>query len=106
MCIAGEEPLVIARGGFSGLYPDSSEPAYTLAQMISLPGSAVYCDLQLTKDNFAVCSASLLLDNSTTAAVSFPKGQQTYNVNGKDVTGWFALDYQLEQLQKDVACKS
>ncbi|CAH2070823.1 unnamed protein product [Thlaspi arvense] len=46
--LSGETPLVIARGGFSGLFPDSSLDAYNFAKLTSVPGYVLWCDVQLT----------------------------------------------------------
>uniref|UniRef100_A0A803N884 glycerophosphodiester phosphodiesterase n=1 Tax=Chenopodium quinoa TaxID=63459 RepID=A0A803N884_CHEQI len=98
LTITGKQPAVIARGGFSGLFPDSSRYAYDFVSQVSLPDSIYYCDLQLTKDGVGFCQTALNLDNSTNIANLFPKGQKTYNVNGKDIRGWFAIDYFADQL--------
>ncbi|KMT03575.1 hypothetical protein BVRB_8g192510 [Beta vulgaris subsp. vulgaris] len=98
LTLNGERPAVIARGGFSGLFPDSSRFAYDFVGQVSLPDSILYCDLQLTKDGVGFCQSELKLDNSTNIALLFPKGQKSYNVNGKDVRGWFAIDYLADAL--------
>ncbi|PKI50515.1 hypothetical protein CRG98_029120, partial [Punica granatum] len=37
LTLSGNPPLVIARGGFSGIFPDSSLFAYNLAMITSVP---------------------------------------------------------------------
>ncbi|GAB4828164.1 hypothetical protein Ancab_035081 [Ancistrocladus abbreviatus] len=64
LTLNGQRPVVTARGGLSGLFPESK----------------------------------IRLDNSTSLALLFPDGQKTYNINGKEVTGWFAVDYNAEEL--------
>ncbi|KAK1394526.1 Glycerophosphodiester phosphodiesterase [Heracleum sosnowskyi] len=59
----------------------------------------MYCDLQLTRDNLGVCVSNVNIDFSTTAAMAYPKGEKTFNVNGQDLRGWYALDYNLEDLK-------
>lgn len=103
---AGSQPVVIARGGYSGLFPDSSKDAITIAQTTSLPDVIFFCDLQLTKDDQGICLTSLELDNTTTIRDDFPDKQKSYNVNGQNVRGWFALDYTFQDLYKHVSCKS
>lgn len=100
----GDAPLVIARGGYSGLFPDSSQFAYQFALSTSLSDVVLFCDLQLTKDGAGFCHSGLQLDNSTTISQAFPKGQKTYPVNGEDVTGWFAIDYVSKVLFDKVSC--
>lgn len=86
--LAGNEPLVIARGGFSGLFPEGSPDAIGLSQGISV----FLCNLQLTKDGGAFCVTGTTLDNTTIISLVDPK-EKTYNVDGKDVQGHFSFDY-------------
>ncbi|KAK9078827.1 hypothetical protein SSX86_002885 [Deinandra increscens subsp. villosa] len=97
------EPLVIAQGGFPGLFPDSSGAGYTAAIAMGVPGTLKYCNLQLTKDNLGICLADLKLDNCTNAATKFPKQQRRYNVNGRDVDGWFPLDFAIDEIMKEIS---
>ncbi|KAJ8426460.1 hypothetical protein Cgig2_031109 [Carnegiea gigantea] len=78
----GRPPLVIARGGFSGLFPDSSTYAYNLAMMISVPDVVLWCDVQLTKDGVGICFPDIRLDNSSDIKSVYPKRESTYDVNG------------------------
>lgn len=101
----GSPPLAIARGGFSGLFPDSSQFGYQFALSSSLPDVVLFCDLQLSSDNFGFCKTGLALDNSTLIAEVFPKKDKTYKVNGEDVHGWFSVDFTSDQLIQNVSCK-
>ncbi|PIA38334.1 hypothetical protein AQUCO_02800188v1 [Aquilegia coerulea] len=94
--LSGDAPLVIARGGFSGLFPDSSSYAYNFAMSTSLPDVVLWCDVQLTKDGVGICLPNLLLNNIT--SISGP-GEKTYSVNGVPTKGWFTVDYTMEDLQ-------
>jgi len=96
--LSGNEPLVIARGGFSGLFPEGTPDAIGLAQGISI----LLCNLQLTKDGGAFCITGSTLDNSTTIEFFDPK-QNTYNIDGKDVKGHFAVDYTSEQIGMNIS---
>ncbi|TVU02018.1 hypothetical protein EJB05_52553 [Eragrostis curvula] len=96
--LSGRPPLVIAHGGFSGLFPDSSQFAYQFALSTSLPDVALYCDLQFSSDGMGFCKSELTLDNSTIIKEVFPKMEKTYKVNGEDVRGWFSLDFTTDQL--------
>ncbi|XP_077211141.1 glycerophosphodiester phosphodiesterase GDPDL4-like [Tasmannia lanceolata] len=97
--LSGNAPLVIARGGFSGLFPDSSLPAYQFALATSLTTVILWCDVQLTKDSFGICAPpNVELDNSTNIAIVFPNNKKTYIVNGVPMDGWFSLDYNLKDL--------
>ncbi|KAL5727947.1 glycerophosphodiester phosphodiesterase [Ranunculus cassubicifolius] len=88
--LSGAEPIVIARGGFSGLFPDSSIVAYQFALQVGLPNTVLWCDVQLTKDAIGICLPNLLLDNITTIA---GPGTKKYSVNGVAMSGHFSVDY-------------
>ncbi|KAK9131126.1 hypothetical protein Sjap_011613 [Stephania japonica] len=103
--LSGGRPVVIARGGYSGLFPESSQFANQFALSTSLQDVILYCDLQLTKDGAGLCIKDIRLDNTTNIAIVFPKDQKTYNINGKDVRGWFPLDFTEKQLFSNVTCK-
>lgn len=98
LTLNGGQPEIIARGGFSGIFPESSAPANQMALDTSLSDTVLLCNLQLTQDGFGICLPDIRLDNTTTAPMVFPKGKKTYKVNGQDVHGWFALDYPIDQL--------
>jgi len=100
--LSGTPPLVIARGGYSGLFPDSSQSAYQFALVNSLPEAVLFCDLQLSSDNVGFCTTGLALDNSTLIAEVFPNNAKTYKVNGEDLHGWFSVDFTSNQLMDNV----
>lgn len=101
---AGKEPLVVARGGFSGVFPDSSEFAVDMATTTSMTDVAIWCDLQLTKDGQGICQPDIRLDNTTNIADVFPKRESTYNVNGQSLKGWFAVDFTFDEIFNNVTC--
>ncbi|GMP52278.1 hypothetical protein CsSME_00018166 [Camellia sinensis var. sinensis] len=94
----GNAPLVIARGGFSGLFADSSTVAYQLAGMVSLPNVIYWCDVQLTKDGAGICSPDLTLENNSNIESVFKNKYNTYSVNGVSMQGWFSVDFTLSDL--------
>ncbi|CAH8325672.1 unnamed protein product [Eruca vesicaria subsp. sativa] len=96
--LSGDAPLVIARGGFSGLLPDSSIAAYSFATQISVAGSALWCDVQLTKDGAGICFPDLKLNNASTIEDVYPNRQKSYQVNGVPTQGWFTIDFSLRDL--------
>ncbi|KAL2483713.1 Glycerophosphodiester phosphodiesterase GDPDL3 [Forsythia ovata] len=97
--LKGDSPLVIARGGFSGIFPDSSLYAYQLAVVTSLPDVVVWCDVQLTKDGVGICFPDLRLENGTNIDIYFKNGRKTYPVNGVPTPGWFSVDFTLNDLK-------
>lgn len=99
--------MIVARGGYSGLFPESSEYAYQFATATGISGGVgLFCDLQLTKDGAGICRADLRLDNSTNIGDIFPKGKKSYPVNGKPVSGWFSVDFTVDQMFSNVTSKS
>ncbi|KAJ6863371.1 hypothetical protein NC652_040046 [Populus alba x Populus x berolinensis] len=103
LTLNGRRPSVIARGGFSGLFPESSDFANQMALATSLSDVAVLCNLQLTKDGVGICQGDIRLDNTTNIAMVFEKGSKTREVNGQDITGWFAMDFTADQLLANVS---
>ena len=103
LTLNGQEPAVVAKGGFSGLFPESSALANDLAVSTSSPGVTIFCNLQMTKDGVGICLSDIRLDNATTISTLFPKGQKTYKVNGQDLKGWFALDYSADTIFSNVS---
>lgn len=95
---AGDRPLVIARGGFSGLFPGFSAAAYNLALLTSLPDVVLWCDVQLTKDEAGICFPDLLLNNNSNVDQIYAKKSKAYPVNGVPTRGWFSIDYTLSDL--------
>ncbi|CAA7025343.1 unnamed protein product [Microthlaspi erraticum] len=99
--LAGDAPRVIARGGFSGLFPDSSLDAYKFAMLTSVADVVLWCDLQLTKDGAGICFPDLTLSNASTVETTYPNRQKSsYPVNGVTTQGWFTIDFTLRDLSK------
>uniref|UniRef100_A0A2N9IHJ7 glycerophosphodiester phosphodiesterase n=1 Tax=Fagus sylvatica TaxID=28930 RepID=A0A2N9IHJ7_FAGSY len=94
----GNPPLVIAHGGFSGIFPDSSSYAYNLALYVSVPNVVLWCDVQLTKDGVGICAADVKLDNATDIGSIFKNGSKTYLLNGVPTKGWFSVDFTSKEL--------
>ncbi|KAF3560518.1 hypothetical protein DY000_02017736 [Brassica cretica] len=103
LTLNGQEPGVVARGGISGLFPESCALANDLAISSSSPGLTILCNLQMTNDGAGICLPDIRLDNATTIPTLFPKGQKTYKVNGQDLKGWFALDYSADTIFSNVS---
>lgn len=97
---------MVARGGFSGIFPDSSEFAVDMAMTSSMGDIVMYCDLQLTKDGMGICQPDVVLDNTTNIGMVYPDNKKMYLVNGKQVQGWFAVDYTFDELYNNVTRKS
>ena len=104
LIVSGKAPAIIAKGGFSGLFPDSSGLAYQFVGFASSPDTAISCDVWLTKDGTGICLPNINMDNCTTIFDHFPQGKKTYNVNGVSTAGWFSVDFTITDLQ-NVTCK-
>ncbi|CAA7016428.1 unnamed protein product [Microthlaspi erraticum] len=98
--LSGDAPLVIARGGFSGLFPDSSIDAYTFAMRTSAAGVVLWCDVQLTKDGQGICFPDLTMSNGSNVESVYPKRQKIYPVNGIPTQGWFTIDFTLRDVKE------
>ncbi|XP_050216847.1 glycerophosphodiester phosphodiesterase GDPDL3 [Mercurialis annua] len=97
--LSGNPSLVIARGGFSGIFPDSSSIAYQFALMTSVPDVILWCDVQLTKDGVGICAPDIKLENSTDISLSTKFKENTYFVNGVSTKGWFSIDFTFSDLR-------
>ena len=96
---------MIARGGFSGIFPDSSESAYIFGVTASLKNVIVWCDVQLTKDSQGICVPNVKLENATDIAQNNKYKSKSYQVNGVQTDGYFSADYTLKELRSNVFCK-
>lgn len=91
---------MVARGGFSGIFPDSSLNAYGLAVQTGLPDLLAWCDVQLTKDRIGICFPDIKLENASDIDLVYPRGRKTYLVNGVSTQGWFSSDFTLKDLER------
>ncbi|KAL0676584.1 hypothetical protein Bca4012_004565 [Brassica carinata] len=85
--LSGKPPVVIARGGFSGVFPDSSSKAYELVSVTTSLNLALWCDLQLTKDGVGICFPNLNLYNDSDVKDVYPNNKE-----------WFSVDFTWKDL--------
>lgn len=97
----GNQPIVIARGGLSGLLPEGTQGAIDMAKITSLPDLVILCNLEMTKSGTGLCLSSIRLDNATNMAHADKTGAKTYNILGMDVTGFFTVDYTDEEIEQN-----
>ncbi|WOL06381.1 glycerophosphodiester phosphodiesterase GDPDL4-like [Canna indica] len=98
LTLTGNAPAIIARGGFSGLFPDSSYAAYSFVANSSSSDTILWCDVQLSKDGLGICVPDMKLDNCTAISSIYPNGKKTYLVNGVRTSGWFSVDFNSTEL--------
>lgn len=96
LTLHGDEPVVVANGGFSGLYPSQTDIAFR--NVFGKNGTVFLCDLHMSRDGHGFCLSQLNIQNTTTAADAFPDRRKTYIVNGKELQGWFALDFTSDEM--------
>ncbi|KAG6504472.1 hypothetical protein ZIOFF_036805 [Zingiber officinale] len=102
LTLSGNAPAIIAKGGFSGLFPDSSINAYSFVNASSSKDTILWCDVRLTKDGVGICLPDLKLDNCTDITYYYPNRRRTYWVNGVKTVGWFSVDYNFTDLAQEV----
>ncbi|CAA0820644.1 Glycerophosphodiester phosphodiesterase GDPDL7 [Striga hermonthica] len=105
MTLNGGQPEVVAHGGYSGFFPDSSQPAYDFSLDSSILGTILYCNMHFTKDSDAFCVAKMNLQNSTNIDEFDPKGAKTYNRYGQEVRGYFGLDYPAQIIFENITLR-
>ncbi|KAH7859564.1 hypothetical protein Vadar_002629 [Vaccinium darrowii] len=98
LTLSGQRPVVIARGGYSGVFLESSDMANSMAVSMSLDDVIIYCSLQMSKDGQGYCLSNLNLANTTNIANILPDAQKSYVVDGQPMQGYFAVDYTADQL--------
>ncbi|CAL9087218.1 unnamed protein product [Musa acuminata var. zebrina] len=98
LTLSGNAPAIIAKGGFSGLFADSSYNAYTSVSLFSSSDTTLWCDVRLTKDGVGICLPDITLNNCTDIQYSYPQGKKSYMVNGVPTSGWFSVDYDKNEL--------
>ncbi|XP_061360949.1 glycerophosphodiester phosphodiesterase GDPDL3-like [Gastrolobium bilobum] len=97
--LGGKPPLVIAHGGFSGIFPDSSSDAFNLAKITGSKDLILWCDVQLTKDGAGICLPDIKLENCTDIAEGiYGNNSKSYSVNGVTTRGYISVDYTLKEL--------
>ena len=102
--MVGEAPLIIARGGFSGMFPDSSFNAYSFVASTSAPDAVLWCDVQLTKDGVGICFPYVTMYNDSNVRDAYPKKKNSYLLNGVLTQDWFTVDFTSKDLNT-VFCK-
>ncbi|NJB37432.1 glycerophosphodiester phosphodiesterase [Croceivirga sp. JEA036] len=95
-----EQPLIIAHRGAQSVFPEHTLEAY--AKGVELGADYIEPDLVLTKDGVLVARHEPMLSGTTNVAdlPEFADRKTTKNVDGKEVTDWFASDFTLEEIKQ------
>ncbi|KAE9609653.1 hypothetical protein Lal_00006823 [Lupinus albus] len=92
-------PYNIAHRGSNGEFPEESAPAYMRA--IEEGADFIESDILSSKDGVLICFHDVTLDDTTDVAnhQEFANRKRTYEVQGVNVTGFFPIDFTLEELK-------
>ena len=93
------KPIVIGHRGASGYRPEHTLASYDLA--VELGADYIEPDLVLTKDGYMVARHEPMLGSTTDVAdhPEFTTRKTTRNVDGFDITDWFASDFTLAEIK-------
>ncbi|MGB7394351.1 MAG: glycerophosphodiester phosphodiesterase [Pricia sp.] len=93
-------PLVIAHRGAQSVLPEHTLEAYKKA--IELGADYIEPDLVMTKDSVLIARHEPFMSGTTNVAdlSEFAHLKCTKNLDGKEVTDWFASDFTLKQIKK------
>lgn len=102
----GSAPLVIAHRGASGYRPEHTLASYALA--IEMGADYIEPDLVATKDGHLIARHEPLLDDTTDvrAHPEFASRKTTKQLDGRQVTGFFASDFTLAEIKRLRAVQS
>ncbi|KAK8963918.1 hypothetical protein KSP40_PGU012645 [Platanthera guangdongensis] len=92
-------PYNIAHRGSNGEIPEETIAAYTRA--VEEGADFIETDILATKDGALICFHDVTLDAITDIAdhKEFASRKMTYEVQGVNVTGWFIVDFTLDELK-------
>jgi len=93
------KPLVIAHRGAQSVLPEHTIEAY--AKGIELGADFIEPDLVMTKDGILIARHEPFMSGTTNVAdlPEFTDLKTTKNLDGKEITDWFASDFTLAQIK-------
>src|SRR5262245_36399980 len=96
----GRPALVIAHRGASGYLPEHTLEAYALA--IEMGADFIEPDVVATKDGVLIARHEPMLSATTDVAdrAAFADRRRTRNIDGIEITDWFALDFTLVEIRQ------
>ncbi|XP_010260099.1 PREDICTED: glycerophosphodiester phosphodiesterase GDPD6-like [Nelumbo nucifera] len=92
-------PYNVAHRGSNGELPEETAAAYMRA--IEEGADFIETDILASKDGALICFHDVTLDDTTDIAdhKEFAYRKRTYEVQGVNVTGWFTVDFTLQELK-------
>ncbi|KAB1206795.1 Ninja-family protein AFP2 [Morella rubra] len=92
-------PYNVAHRGANGEYPEETTVAYLRA--IEEGADFIETDILASKDGVLICHHDVNLDDTTDIAnhTEFADRKRTYEIQGVNITGYFVVDFTLEELQ-------
>ncbi|XP_031248234.1 glycerophosphodiester phosphodiesterase GDPD6-like [Pistacia vera] len=92
-------PYNIAHRGSNGEFPEETAAAYLRA--IEEGTDFIETDILSSKDGVLICSHDVILDDTTDIAnhKEFANRKTTYEVQGVNTTGFFVVDFTLQELK-------
>lgn len=97
-----ERPTIIGHRGAAGHRPEHTPASYRLA--IALGADFIEPDLVSTRDGRLIARHEPELSQTTDVAERFPDRRTTHEIDGIEVTGWFAAEFTLEEV-KTLRCR-
>ncbi|MDP0490347.1 MAG: esterase-like activity of phytase family protein [Verrucomicrobiota bacterium JB023] len=92
-------PIVVAHRGASGIRPEHTLEAYRVAMMLG--ADFIEPDLVTTSDGVLITRHEPILDGTTNVAEVFgPERMATKNLDGSEVTAYFAEDFTLAEIKQ------
>ncbi|KAJ3692920.1 hypothetical protein LUZ60_012015 [Juncus effusus] len=91
-------PYNIAHRGSNGEIPEETSAAY----MRAIEGADfIETDILSSKDGVLICFHDVILDDTTDIAnhTKFKDRKRTYEVQGENITGYFVVDFTIEELK-------
>ncbi|KAJ3698767.1 hypothetical protein LUZ61_002472 [Rhynchospora tenuis] len=92
-------PYNIAHRGSNGEIPEETTAAYLRA--IEEGADFIETDILSSKDGVLICFHDVILDDTTDVGnyTKFANRKRTYEVQGQNITGYFVVDFTIEELK-------
>ncbi|MEZ0367503.1 MAG: glycerophosphodiester phosphodiesterase family protein, partial [Candidatus Sericytochromatia bacterium] len=91
-------PLVIGHRGASGLLPEHTLEAYSLA--LDQGADYIEPDVVVTRDGYLIARHENEIGGTTDVAEKFPERKRTQTIDGQSISGWFSEDFTLAELRR------